>query len=192
YSEHIKEKMCPSCVSKDHHMIRRGFWTGEEDERLKSFILLNDEEGGWNWEDVPRGAGLLRCGKSCHDRWFNHLNPNIRRGDFTLEEDELIINLCRAGSKWTNIGLLLPGRTHKDVMNYCKTSYMRYKMSNRGVDPFANKRPRRKSSTASSSASASKKKNIIQEESTSKIPKNQLDGEKSGKLDLHLSLKTPN
>lgn len=94
--------------------------------------------------------------------------------------------------RWTNIGLLLPGRTHKDVMNYCKTSYMRYKMSNRGVDPFANKRPRSKSSTASSSASASKKKNIIQEESTSKIPKNQLDGEKSGKLDLHLSLKTPN
>ncbi|KAK9227955.1 hypothetical protein WN944_020901 [Citrus x changshan-huyou] len=184
--------MCPSCVSKDHHMIRRGFWTGEEDERLKSFILLNGEEGGWNWEDVPRGAGLLRCGKTCHDRWFNHLNPTIRRGDFTLEEDELIINLCRAGSKWTNIGLLLPGRTHKDVMNYCKTSYMRYKMSNRGVDPFANKRPRSKSSTASSSASASKKKNIIQEESTSKIPKNQLDGEKSGKLDLHLSLKTPN
>lgn len=80
-------------------MIRRGFWTGEEDERLKSFILLNGEEGGWNWEDVPRDAGLLRCGKSCHDRWFNHLNPNIRRGDFTLEEDELIINLCKAGSK---------------------------------------------------------------------------------------------
>lgn len=100
-TQNISRKRCAhaSCVSKDHHMIRRGFWTGEEDERLKSFILLNGEEGGWNWEDVPRGAGLLRCGKSCHDRWFNHLNPNIRRGDFTLEEDELIINLCRAGSK---------------------------------------------------------------------------------------------
>lgn len=99
--------------------------------------------------------------------------------------------------RWTNIALLLPGRTHKDVVNYCKTSHMRYKMSNRGVDPFANKRPRRKSSTASSSASVSasasaSKKKIIQEESTSKIQKNQLDGERSGELNLQLSLRSPN
>lgn len=97
--------------------------------------------------------------------------------------------------RWTNIALLLPGRTHKDVVNYCKTSHMRYKMSNRGVDPFANKRPRRKSSTASSSASVSasaSKKKIIQEESKSKIQKNQLDGEKSGELNLQLSLRSPN
>lgn len=107
-----------------------------------------------------------------------------------MEEEFDIYLLCFVLIRWTNIALLLPGRTHKDVMNYCKTSHMRCKMSNRGVDPFANKRPRRKSSTASSSASASasKKKKTIQEESTSKIQKNQLNGE----LNLHLSLKTPN
>ena len=38
-----------------------------------------------------RGAGLLRCGKSCRLRWINYLRPDLKRGNFTEEEDELII-----------------------------------------------------------------------------------------------------
>lgn len=37
--------------------------------------------------------GLLRCGKSCRLRWTNYLRPDIKRGDFTHEEEETIINL---------------------------------------------------------------------------------------------------
>lgn len=37
--------------------------------------------------------GLLRCGKSCRLRWINYLRPDLKRGNFTDEEDELIINL---------------------------------------------------------------------------------------------------
>jgi len=36
-------------------------------------------------------AGLLRCGKSCRLRWINYLRPDLKRGNFTEEEDELII-----------------------------------------------------------------------------------------------------
>jgi myb proto-oncogene protein len=39
------------------------------------------------------GAGLLRCGKSCRLRWINYLRPDLKRGNFTEEEDELIIKL---------------------------------------------------------------------------------------------------
>lgn len=38
-------------------------------------------------------TGLLRCGKSCRLRWINYLRPDLKRGNFTEEEDELIINL---------------------------------------------------------------------------------------------------
>jgi hypothetical protein len=38
-------------------------------------------------------VGLLRCGKSCRLRWINYLRPDLKRGNFTEEEDELIINL---------------------------------------------------------------------------------------------------
>lgn len=39
------------------------------------------------------GTGLLRCGKSCRLRWINYLRPDLKRGNFTEEEDELIIKL---------------------------------------------------------------------------------------------------
>jgi hypothetical protein len=38
-------------------------------------------------------SGLLRCGKSCRLRWINYLRPDLKRGNFSDEEDELIINL---------------------------------------------------------------------------------------------------
>ena len=38
-------------------------------------------------------TGLQRCGKSCRLRWMNYLRPDLKRGNFTEEEDELIIKL---------------------------------------------------------------------------------------------------
>ncbi|GAY45981.1 hypothetical protein CUMW_093520 [Citrus unshiu] len=45
------------------------------------------------WRSLPKAAGLLRCGKSCRLRWINYLRPDLKRGNFTDEEDELIIKL---------------------------------------------------------------------------------------------------
>ncbi len=38
-------------------------------------------------------AGLLRCGKSCRLRWANYLRPDIKRGRFSLEEEQVISHL---------------------------------------------------------------------------------------------------
>ena len=37
--------------------------------------------------------GLKRCGKSCRLRWTNYLRPDIKRGRFSFEEEETIIQL---------------------------------------------------------------------------------------------------
>lgn len=37
--------------------------------------------------------GLKRCGKSCRLRWLNYLRPDIKRGNITPDEEELIIRL---------------------------------------------------------------------------------------------------
>ena len=42
---------------------------------------------------LVRFPGLLRCGKSCRLRWTNYLSPDIKRGNFTMEEEDTIINL---------------------------------------------------------------------------------------------------
>jgi transcription factor MYB, plant len=38
-------------------------------------------------------AGLQRCGKSCRLRWINYLRPDLKRGAFSQEEEDLIIEL---------------------------------------------------------------------------------------------------
>ena len=38
-------------------------------------------------------AGLNRCGKSCRLRWLNYLRPNIKRGNISDEEEDLILRL---------------------------------------------------------------------------------------------------
>jgi len=45
--------------------------------------------------------GLQRCGKSCRLRWTNYLRPDIKRGRFSFEEEETIIQLHSImGNKW--------------------------------------------------------------------------------------------
>lgn len=38
-------------------------------------------------------AGLKRCGKSCRLRWLNYLRPDIKRGNISPGEEDLIIRL---------------------------------------------------------------------------------------------------
>lgn len=37
--------------------------------------------------------GLLRCGKSCRLRWINYLRTDLKRGNITTEEEQMIVKL---------------------------------------------------------------------------------------------------
>ena len=42
----------------------------------------------------PQGrACLLRCGKSCRLRWINYLRADVKRGNISKEEEDIIIKL---------------------------------------------------------------------------------------------------
>lgn len=83
----IKEKV----TSNPHNnKLRKGLWSPEEDEKLMRYMLTN---GQGCWSDIARNAGLLRCGKSCRLRWINYLRPDLKRGAFSPQEEELIVHL---------------------------------------------------------------------------------------------------
>ncbi|PHT58340.1 Transcription factor MYB39 [Capsicum baccatum] len=120
----------PCC--KLENDLKKGPWTSEEDEKLVEYI---QENGHGNWQLVPKRAGLNRCGKSCRLRWTNYLRPDIKRGAFSNEEEETIINLhSLLGNKWSRIAAHLPGRTDNEIKNLWNT-HLKKKLLKSGIDP---------------------------------------------------------
>nr|QHG11486.1 R2R3-MYB transcription factor 58 [Taxus chinensis] len=118
----------PCCDNGDRN---KGAWTKEEDERLVHYI---QSHGEGCWRSLPRAAGLLRCGKSCRLRWINYLRPDLKRGNFSEDEEDLIFKLhALLGNKWSLIAGRLPGRTDNEIKNYWN-SHLKRKLLSRGFD----------------------------------------------------------
>ncbi|WVZ74881.1 hypothetical protein U9M48_022999 [Paspalum notatum var. saurae] len=130
--------------------LKKGPWTPEEDQKLLAFI---EQHGHGCWRSLPAKAGLRRCGKSCRLRWTNYLRPDIKRGKFTLQEEQTIIQLhALLGNRWSAIATHLPKRTDNEIKNYWNT-HLKKRLAKMGIDPVTHK-PRADASSAAAAAGA--------------------------------------
>ncbi|XWS32893.1 hypothetical protein CRYUN_Cryun22dG0030100 [Craigia yunnanensis] len=116
--------------------MKKGPWTPEEDQKLLAYI---EEHGHGSWRALPAKAGLQRCGKSCRLRWTNYLRPDIKRGKFSLQEEQTIIQLhALLGNRWSAIATHLPKRTDNEIKNYWNT-HLKKRLAKMGIDPITHK-----------------------------------------------------
>ncbi|KAG2331015.1 hypothetical protein Bca52824_002195 [Brassica carinata] len=106
-------------VSGPTRRSTKGGWTPEQDKLLMIGVRRYK---GKNWkmiaECVPGRKDKRKTDVQCQHRWLKVLNPNLNKGPWRKEEDDLLSELVNVfiendKPKWSKISKQLPGRIGK-------------------------------------------------------------------------------
>jgi len=103
-------------------------WTREEDDLLLALVDefyrdgRNPRTATPSWSIIAiefcKRLKLERTGKQCRERYANHLQPGVKKGGWTKEEDDLILSLQgELGNQWAKMMEFLPGRSDNSIKN---------------------------------------------------------------------------
>ena len=79
------------CDDLDSSLQKRKQWTTEEDAHVRQCVGIH---GTRSWTLVAQHLPG-RTGKQCRERWHNHLDLDIRKDAWSLEEDRKLLELQR-------------------------------------------------------------------------------------------------
>jgi hypothetical protein len=117
-SNQIKGRSAVQCQQRWNKILQPGLvkgpWSAYEDKILIDWVKKN---GPIKWtlcsNNIPG-----RTGKQCREHWNNVLNNNIKKGDWTSEEDFLIMNFYKKyNGSWKKLIEIFDKRTENSIKN---------------------------------------------------------------------------
>jgi len=93
-------------------------WSKEDDMRLTE--IMKKYKNPRDWEPIAKEHGLGKTAKECHERWIRYLKPGVRKGQWTDQEDAIVIEAVTTSSeqpftRWSDLAQRLPGRVGKQI-----------------------------------------------------------------------------
>ena len=81
-------------------------------------------DGSHHWKTIAKlmsemmGNGYQYNAKKLRGRWINHVDPCLKKGSWSKDEDILLLELVTTiGNKWSEISRRIVGRTENVVKN---------------------------------------------------------------------------
>jgi len=91
---------------------KTGAWSKEETEQLRQILSGLDCKDPSTWELASKAMGYNRNIKQIKSRYDNFLDPTLKHGPWTKEEDDDLLSLqSEYGNKWKNFESILVGRS---------------------------------------------------------------------------------
>ena len=117
-SNQIKGRTAVQCQQRWNKILQPGLvkgpWSAYEDKILIEWV---NKYGPIKWtlcsNNIPG-----RTGKQCREHWNNVLNNDIKKGEWTIEEDFLIMNFYKKyNGSWKKIIPIFNKRTENSIKN---------------------------------------------------------------------------
>jgi hypothetical protein len=104
--------------------LTKGKWSIEEDVVLNKYVKIYGGEK--NWLEIARHLPG-RSSKQCRERWTNILQPGVKKGEWTCDDDKKIFQFyLQYGARWTEIATHMIGRTENSIKNRFYSTLRRF------------------------------------------------------------------
>ena len=107
--------MTPICLSLEKKRAKKVKFTDSEDRQLIALVGNNGENA--NWDLIAFALGN-RTPRQCKDRFHAYLAPGLNKGEWTAQEDKLLLDLVeKFGQKWKTLAPSFNGRPEVSLKN---------------------------------------------------------------------------